>query len=368
MRLDSDHCLYIRNQGGIIIILFIYVDDLYIAASDKERLNHFLEYLKGHFKLKILGIPRQLLGITLTWGENFSSVHLNAAKHVNKLLESYQGQYKSRNVPIDYREKFLLEDTLKETKDHRLTKEEKAMQKEYASIAGSLIFLVTTCRPDIAYATQILCRSMSCPGFKHWDAAMYCLGYLSTTVELGIEYRSDGNMRPYGYCDADFGADESRKTTSGYMFFLAGGPFSWKSKLLKVVPLSTAESEVHGVDMALPAIRECCWIIKVLEEIGSDILGVEPFDEIKLHTPKDCEGLIVFEDNQACIQYAKNPVHHSTMKHLDRALKWIQQEHSKQTFKLVYVETVNQLADIFTKALEALTFWSLANRFMGYPP
>ena len=94
---------------------------------------------------------------------NFSSVHLNAAKHVNKLLELYQGQFKSRNVLIDYREKFLHKDTLKETKDHRLTKEEKAMQKEYSSIAGSLIFLVTTCRPDIAYATQILCRSMSCP-------------------------------------------------------------------------------------------------------------------------------------------------------------------------------------------------------------
>jgi hypothetical protein len=56
------------------------------------------------------------------------------------------------------------------------------------------------------------------------------------------------------------------------------------------------------------------------------------------------------------------------MKHLDRALKWIQQEHSKHTFKLIYVETINQLADIFTKALEAHTFWSLVNRFMGYPP
>ena len=366
VRLDSDHCLYIRYEGGKVTLLFIYVDDIYIAASNKESLNLLVEYLQGHFKLKLLGVPQKLLGLVLTWGENFSSVHLSCAKHVEKLLEQFDGQFKSRNVPMDSRVKLNKEDTLRETKDRRLTKEEKKMQKEYSSIAGALIFLATTCRPDLAYATNILCRSMAFPGYSHWDAAMYCLGYLSTTVHLGIEYSSNGNTRPYGYCDADFGADESRQTTSGYMFFLAGGPFSWKSKLLKVVPLSTAESEVHGVDAALPAIRECCWIIKVLEEIGSNILGPTPFNEIELHTPKNCEALIVFEDNQACTRYAKNPVHHSTMKHLDRGLKWIQQEHLKNTFKLVYVETINQLADVFTKSLEASVFWNLVNRFMGY--
>ena len=106
----------------------------------------------------------------------------------------------------------------------------------------------------------------------------------------------------------------------------------------------------------------CLGVDKILKSVRNN------FDEIKLHAPKDCEGLIVFEDNQACIQYSKNPVHHSTMKHLHRALKWNQQEHAKHTFKLIYVETINQLADIFTRALEAHTFWSLANRFMGYSP
>ena len=81
------------------------------------------------------------------------------------------------------------------------------------------------------------------------------------------------------------------------------------------------------------------------------ILGPTPFNEIELHTPKNCEAIIVFEDNQACIRYATNPVHHSTMKNLDRCLKWIQQEHLKNTFKLVYVETINQLADVLPSLL-----------------
>ena len=152
------------------------------------------------------------------------------------------------------------------------------------------------------------------------------------------------------------------------MFILASAPFSWKSKLLPVVALSSAESETHIVDSAQPAIREACWIIKVEEEIGHPLLGDEPFDQIALHSKYKGSGVMIFEDNQACIQYAKNPVRHSTMKHLDRNLKWIQREHTKGTFQLVFVETINQLADIMTKALEALLFWSLVNRFMGPPP
>jgi len=242
------------------------------------------------------------------------------------------------------------------------------MQKDYKSIAGAFIFLVTTCRPEIAYATQLVCRSMQNPGFNHYRAAMYLLGYLSTTIDMGIEFHSDGNIRPYGYCDADLGADESRKTTSGYLFFLAGGPFSWKSKLLNRVPLSSCESETYGVDAALPAIREACWIVKVFEEIGHPLLGGEPFDQIAIHAKEEAAGIIVFEDNQACIQYAKNPVRHSTMKHLDRQLKWIQQEHAKGTFRLLYLTTLDQLADITTKGLENHLFWSIANRFMRRPP
>ena len=68
VRLDSDHCLYILYEGGKVTLLFIYVDDIYIAASDKESLNLLVEYLQGHFKLKLLGVPQQLLGLVLTWG------------------------------------------------------------------------------------------------------------------------------------------------------------------------------------------------------------------------------------------------------------------------------------------------------------
>ena len=54
------------------------------------------------------------------------------------------------------------------------------------------------------------------------------------------------------------------------------------------------------------------------------------------------------------------------MRHLDRSLKWIRQEVEKGTIELRWIETTNQLADIFTKALVASLFWSIVSRLMKY--
>ena len=46
------------------------------------------------------------------------------------------------------------------------------------------------------------------------------------------------------YSDADMGRDlDDRKSTSGYVFMISGGPVSWKTKKQSLVVLSTAEAE-----------------------------------------------------------------------------------------------------------------------------
>jgi len=59
------------------------------------------------------------------------------------------------------------------------------------------------------------------------------------------------------------------------------------------------------------------------------MLGPQPFDRIQLRTTQDfsnMEPMVIFEDNEATIRYAKNPTGHTLMKHLDRHLKWIRQQ------------------------------------------
>jgi hypothetical protein len=91
------------------------------------------------------------------------------------------------------------------------------------------------------------------------DAAEYCLKYLSGTADLCIHYgrTKDGNIEGrelnnlWGWVDADFATDlDTRRSHTGYIIMMNGGPISWKSVKQKSVSLSTAESEWYAASEA----------------------------------------------------------------------------------------------------------------------
>jgi hypothetical protein len=82
--------------------MFIYVDDVYIASSTTDALNEFTVALQKHFELKILGIPRQLLGIQIQWADGFKAVHLSASKLITKLVDSHHPKEEDiRKTPME---------------------------------------------------------------------------------------------------------------------------------------------------------------------------------------------------------------------------------------------------------------------------
>ena len=64
----------------------------------------------------------------------------------------------------------------------------------------------------------------------HWKAAKRVLRYLQGTKDHLLTFRRTDNLEVIGYSDSDFAScSDSRKSTSGYVFLLAGGAISWKS-------------------------------------------------------------------------------------------------------------------------------------------
>jgi hypothetical protein len=61
-------------------------------------------------------------------------------------------------------------------------------------------------------------------------------------------------------------------------------------------------------------------------------------------------------DNESAIRMADNPVEHSRTKHID-----IRYHQQKGDIEIAYVNTHNQLADIFTKSLDEKFFSKLRN-------
>ena len=104
------------------------------------------------------------------------------------------------------------------------------------------MYLVNT-RPGICYAVNTLSQFMVEPKRAHWDAAKHVLKYLRGTIELGLKYTCDNDVRLSGFTNADWaGSSVDRKSTSGYCFSLGSGMTSWCSRKQKSVALSSAEA------------------------------------------------------------------------------------------------------------------------------
>ena len=176
---------------------------------------------------------------------------------------------------------------------------------------------------------------------------------MNRTKHWGIRYSHSGNKVPYGFCDADFSADESRKSVGSFIFMLADGPFSWKTALDSKIALSTCEAETRAVHAARETIKEAIWLAKLFEELNIPNIGNSNHFPIKIH-----------EDNRSTIMYSKNPAHHSTMKHLERELYWIRENVQRGIIVLEATDTEDQCADMLTKALHAPQLAKLRNKIM----
>jgi hypothetical protein len=72
--------------------------------------------------------------------------------------------------------------------------------------------------------------------------------------------------------------------------------------------------------------------------------------------------VITFCDNQNAIQRVKNPEFYQRTRHFNVRYNFIKDYQEKNQINMQYVESSNQLADIFTKPLPAPAFTDIRDR------
>src|SRR5260221_11783793 len=77
--------------------------------------------------------------------------------------------------------------------------------------------------------------------------------------------------------------------------------------------------------------------------------SVLPLHSHLFHLGPLCPALHM--DNQSTIKVARNPEHHGKMKHIDTKYYWIRDQVDSGHLKINWVPSVDNCADIFTKAL-----------------
>lgn len=125
----------------------------------------------------------------------------------------------------------------------------KASQRiyQYRQLLGSLMYLVTSTRPDIMFAVSYLSQFCSAYGPEHWKAGKRVLRYLQKTKTRGLRFTNDGEP-PFGVVDADWGSNpEDRRFQTGYAFIFGIAAISWESRKQKTVALSSTEAEYKAL-------------------------------------------------------------------------------------------------------------------------
>ncbi|RVW42809.1 Retrovirus-related Pol polyprotein from transposon TNT 1-94 [Vitis vinifera] len=235
-----DECVYHKFSGSKYIFLVLYVDDILLATNDISILHDTKRFLSKHFEMKDLGDASFVLGIQIHRDRSRGILGLSQRTYIDKVLQRYGMQNsKPGDTPVAKGDKFSLNQCPKNSL------ESQEMQKiPYASAVGSLMYAQVCTRPDIAYIVGMLGRYLSNPGMDHWRAAKRVMRYLQRTKEYMLTYRRLDQLELIGYSDSDFaGCQDSRRSTSGYIYLLAGGAISWRSAKQTLVTSSTMEAE-----------------------------------------------------------------------------------------------------------------------------
>lgn len=323
-----DPCLFIQknsNEEWDLLVL-IYVDDIIAAGKSRGCAQTFMDALTTKYKASEVQDLNWMLGMKVEQDLNKGISKISQKQLIQDKVQLF-GLQQSKPVSTPLTPNFNNYDIQPSQK-----------LEPFREIIGGLMYLATTTRPDIMFAVSLLSRYLDCYSTSQFAEAKRVLNYLKCTQDFALTFQKSKGLNPQIYVDADFNSDPvTRKSVSGYAITIAGAAISYQSKKQKTTALSSMEAEYIAV---AELVQEVLWLSGLYQELG-----------IQLSTP-----ILINEDNQSCIAYSKNDVNHGRAKHIDIKYHFVKDLIKEGKIKLQYIESNDNIADIFTKALSKPSF------------
>jgi hypothetical protein len=183
----------------------------------------------------------------------------------------------------------------------------------------------------------------------HLSAAYHIVKYLAGTSKYRLTFGNNGKYQPISnqlditiYTDSDWAGERvDRKSTGGNITYINGIPINWQSKKQNIVALSSTEAELYALT---EAVREALFIKQWFEYYVTNHFRIE-----------------IRCDNNGAILIADHSTNHNRTKHIDIRCFFIREHINEQLFKLNYVKSQQNVADLFTKSLETQVFHKFTN-------
>ncbi|RDX84669.1 hypothetical protein CR513_34244, partial [Mucuna pruriens] len=182
--------------------------------------------------------------------------------------------------------------------------------ERYRRLVGKPIYLSTT-SPNISFAV---------PCIDHWAAILRILRYIKKTPGQGLLYEDKGDTHISGYCNADW----------------AGSPIDRQS-ITEYRAMASITCEL-------------IWVKQLIQELK--FVYVQP---MKLYC-----------DNQVTLHIASNPIFHVRTKHIEIDCYFVREKLLAKEISTKFVNSNNQLADIFTKCLRESLIQAICSKLGAY--
>jgi hypothetical protein len=318
-----EECLFRRGRTEFLLV---YVDDILIICPDVETVSSIKDELGELFPIKDLGEIREYLGVEVTRNREEKTFRLRQPGSIDAVIQRATQKFRVQSVP---RSPYVAS----------IRKEEPATKEQhdwFRSVVGQLGHISRMTRPDIANATNLLGRKLSCPTQEDILLVHNVIGYLQGTREIYLELRGSEfqSIQIKTYADADWASDEvDRKSTTGFITFLGPAPIQWASRKQKAISKSTMDAEYMAIS---DAATETVYLKNQAESI------------LELSIPAK-----IYCDNIAAENLAKGDTSPNTKrsKHIDIRYHVIRDYVADGKIEVDRVPTELNTADIFTKPL-----------------
>jgi hypothetical protein len=333
----SDPCLFFKEGSWLLL----YVDDQLLVGPDLNLLQAVVALLQARFDLTNMGDAKFYVGvdIDITPGR----VALSQRRYIADILKRFPSPSGKPSRPV------MIPGKVRRADNSLLLPLPCPI---FPQIIGALLYLAVWTRPDISNSTQKLSRVLACPTQDDLDAAYQILDYLAHTQELQIVYSAAATPLIEAFCDSDFASDAlsvpPRRSTSGSVILMAGGPIMWGSKTQQTVATSTMHAEYMAANVTA---KDMLWLRHLLPELGFPLTG----------------PLEIQCDSQACLSLIKNPMCTAQAKHIDIIHHFVRERVQSGELAFKFVAGAGNVADLFTKPLAWPAFSAHRQRLLQQP-
>lgn len=325
----ADPCVRVKRDGDRYTITDTYMDDVFGASKTDMEIEKRKGEMEQEWEIKDVGESEYFLGMRVQQDLDLGTIRLTQRLYWEHVLNRFDlGSITPRNTPLPVG--IILDQGMSPKTNFE---KEQMADKPYRSVLGSVMWGQLATRPDLSFAVSLLSRFQANPGIEHWKALMHVIGYVKNTIDYGLTYSQDGDLSPLAFVDADYGGcRDTRRSTSGYVFTMAGGAVTWSSKRQATVALSTVEAEYIAMSRCA---QQMAWMQTWLDEVG-----------VEYALPGIIKG-----DSRGGIALTKNMKDHGKVKHIDIRHHYIRDLVKSGTILVEQVSSADNIADVFTKPL-----------------